>query len=193
MDSQSLEGGFSNAPQQSAQASRKIMNVMARPGIIEELSIAKPPAPLSAAAGTLLLTLCDAQTPVYLAGKYDCQPVRDWVTFHCNAPIGDAQNCMFAIGAWEELKPLDLYPLGNPEYPDRSATLIVEHDKLTNEGYDLQGPGIKDKHQLSLPETEAFQKNALLFPQGLDFYFTCEDKIAALPRTTKVTRQEERV
>lgn len=189
----SLEGGFTDAPVEAAQSFRKIMNVMARPGIIEELCVAVPPAPLSTAAGSLLLTLCDAQTPIYLAGKFDNAAIKQWITFHCNSPFSDAENSMFALGAWEDLQPLHDFPIGTPEYPDRSATLIVEMEDLTAGGAELSGPGIKDTHQLSLPEVTAFQKNAMLFPLGLDFYFTSGEKIAALPRTTKVKLSAENV
>lgn len=189
----SLEGGFTDAPVEAAQSFRKIMNVMARPGIIEELYVAVPPAPLSTAAGSLLLTLCDAQTPIYLAGKFDNAAIKQWITFHCNSPFSDAENAMFALGAWEDLQPLHDFPIGTPEYPDRSATLIVEMESLASTGTELSGPGIKDTHQLSLPDVTAFQKNAMLFPLGLDFYFTSGEKIAALPRTTKVTNNWENV
>lgn len=189
----SLEGGFTDAPVQSAQCFRKIMNVIAKPGSIEQVSAATPPAPLSIAAGSLLLTMCDAQTPIYLAGKYDNPEVKEWITFHCNSPFSKADNCMFALADWDSLQPIQNYPIGTPEYPDRSATLIVELDELTSSGCELSGPGIKQTSQLSLPETKAFQKNAMLFPLGLDFYFTCGDKIAALPRTSKVKQISENV
>lgn len=182
----SLEGGFSDAPLESARAFRKIMNVMARPGLIENLAIATPPQPLSPAMGTLLLTLCDGQTSIFLTGEYDIPAVREWITFHCNAPFADAATCMFAVGDWNSLLPLDQYPIGISEYPDRSATLIVELDELTSQGQELSGPGIKTVKQLSLPSSDGFQRNALFYPLGLDFYFTCGEKIAALPRTTKV-------
>jgi alpha-D-ribose 1-methylphosphonate 5-triphosphate synthase subunit PhnH len=188
-----LEGGFINAPVESAQCFRKIMNVMAKPGTIETLAIATPPAPLSAAAGSLLLTLCDAQTPIYLSEKFDNADVKAWITFHCNSPFSDAKDCMFALGDWDQLQPLHAFPIGTPEYPDRSTTLIVEMDELTPSGAVLSGPGIQHTSALSLPDVTAFQKNALLFPLGLDFYFTCGDKIAALPRTTKVKSTREKV
>lgn len=189
----SLEGGFTNAPVQSAQSFRKIMNVMAKPGTIETLAVATPPAPLSAAAGSLLLTLCDAQTPIYLAGKYDNSAIKEWITFHCNSPFADAENSMFALGDWDQLQPLHAFPIGTPEYPDRSATLIVELDELSASGAELSGPGIQYTSALSLPDITAFQKNALLFPLGLDFYFTSGEQIAALPRTTKVQSVWEKV
>lgn len=193
MNSHALEGGFSDSPVQSAESFRKIMNVMAKPGLIETLDVAAPPLPLSKAAGTLLLTLCDSQTPVYLAGAMDVQAVRDWIVFHCNAPLVAAQDCMFAVGDWDGLKPFDQFAIGTPEYPDRSATLIVETNMLENDGYVLTGPGIKDTNYLSLPEVEFFQSNAKLFPLGLDFYFTKNDRMAALPRTTNIIKSQERV
>ena len=87
MDAQALSGGFDNTPFQSAIAFRTIMNVMARPGKIETLIGAAPNNELSVAAGVLLLTLCDPETPVYLAGKHDCAAVRDWLRFHTGAPL----------------------------------------------------------------------------------------------------------
>lgn len=189
----SLEGGFTDAPVEAAQCFRKIMNVMAKPGTIEDLSVAAPPAPLSTAAGSLLLTLCDAQTSIYLAGEYDNPAIKQWITFHCNSPFSDAENCMFAVGGWDQLQPLHNFPIGTPEYPDRSATFIVEMNELSPTGSVLSGPGIKETSLLSLPETMAFEKNALLFPLGHDFYFTCGEKIAALPRTTKVKSSGEKV
>ena len=71
--------------------------------------------------------------------------------------------------------------------PDRSATLVVEVECLEATGATLTGPGIRDSAYLSLPETAAFQTNSALFPLGLDFFFTCGDRIAGLPRTTEVT------
>jgi alpha-D-ribose 1-methylphosphonate 5-triphosphate synthase subunit PhnH len=90
------------------------------------------------------------------------------------------------VGTWDALLPLDSYRIGEAEYPDRSATLIVELTDLRPEGATLTGPGIRDTARLSLPETEAFRRNARLFPLGLDFFLTAGDRVAALPRTTRV-------
>ncbi|GAA6181612.1 phosphonate C-P lyase system protein PhnH [Shimia sp. NS0008-38b] len=186
MNADVLKGGFADAPVQSAHAFRAAMNVMARPGTVETLSGAVPPAPMSAAAGALILTICDPDTPLHLAGHWDCQEVRDWVAFHVGAPIVDAEAAMFALGDWDVLAPLTRFAIGTPEYPDRSATLIVERDTLAGDTATLRGPGIKDKAAMALPEAEAFQMNAVLFPLGLDFFFTSGDQVSALPRTAKV-------
>lgn len=186
MQATALEGGFSDAPHEAAQAFRAAMSAMARPGRIEQIAGGTPPAPLSVAAGSLILTLCDPETGVYLAGDCDTEEVRGWISFHTGAPLVSARDCQFAVGQWADLAPLSDYAIGTPEYPDRSATLIVECDDLRAEGAKLSGPGIRDTAALSLPEVTAFQQNAQLFPLGLDFFFTADDRVAALPRTTKV-------
>ncbi|MGB3246306.1 MAG: phosphonate C-P lyase system protein PhnH [Sulfitobacter sp.] len=186
MQAHILEGGFSDPPIDAAHAFRAVMTAMARPGDICEIAGAQPPAPMSKAAGAVVLTLCDGETPIFLAASHDTPQVRDWITFHTGAPFVAPQKAMFALGAWDQL-PLTDFPVGTSEYPDRSATLIVECAAMSQSGAILQGPGIKDQAELLLPELEAFQTNALLFPLGLDFIFTSGTCLGALPRTTKVS------
>lgn len=184
---QTLSGGFDDPSIQSAHAFRSVMQAMARPGTIHEVTGAEPPAPLSQAAGAVLLTLCDTDTPVYLAGTADCAPVRAWLAFHTGAPLTGPSQCMFAVGSWDALPPLSAFPVGTPEYPDRSTTLIVERPELTQTGVTLTGPGIKDSAQLSVPDVAAFTANNALFPLGVDFIFTCGTQVAAVPRSTQIT------
>ncbi len=181
-----FSGGFLNAPIDAAHAFRAAMTVMARPGEVRDLTGAEPPAPLSIAAGTLLLTLCDPETRVHLAGEADTEAVRKWLTFHTGAPIVPAAEADFSVGRWEDLMPLNSYRIGTPEYPDRSATLIVECDALEQQGAALSGPGIKEVAHLSLPDVSALQGNAALYPLGCDFFFTCGTQVAALPRSTQI-------
>ncbi len=189
MQTNALEGGFAQPAQQSALAFRAIMDVLARPGQIKDLSGAIPPLPLSIAAGTALLTLCDTDTGVYLAGDADCAAVREWIAFHIGAPLVGPSHADFAVGTWAALVPISAYPIGTAEYPDRSTTLIVETDALEaagSKGATLTGPGIQQTAQMHLPEVAVFQHNHALFPLGLDFFFTSGSRIAALPRSTEV-------
>lgn len=187
MDGSSLySGGFRDAPVDAAHAFRAAMTAMARPGDIRRIAGAAPPAPLSVAAGTLLLTLCDPETRVHLGGAADTDAVRQWLSFHTGAPLVDAAEADFALGSWADLMPLSRYRIGTPEYPDRSATLIVECETLENCGAVLSGPGIRDTARLSLPDVDALQGNAMLYPLGCDFFFTCGDRVAALPRSTTI-------
>lgn len=181
-----LLGGFTETPLQSAQAFRAALEALSRPGRIETVTGATPPAPLSVAAGVLVLTLCDPTTPVHLAGAHDCAALRDWITFHTGAPLVGAAAAQFAIGTWAALAPVNRFAAGQPDYPDRSATLIVEMEHLTPHGARLSGPGIKTIAHLSLPETAAFAANRALFPLGFDTFLTSGACLAGLPRSTRV-------
>ncbi len=187
MDMTAMDGGFADAPREAALAFRAALQAMARPGRIERLEGAVPPAPASSAAGALLLTLCDPETGVYLAGDHDTPALRQWITFHCGAPLVGPERADFALGTWAALQPVGAYRIGTAEYPDRSATLIVEMDALEAAGARLTGPGIETEAALSLPELAAFEANARRFPLGFDCYFTCGDRVAGLPRSTRVT------
>ncbi|WP_136442186.1 phosphonate C-P lyase system protein PhnH [Pacificoceanicola onchidii] len=186
MQNQTLAGGFTDPATQSAKAFRSVMDAMARPGTWQAITGAEPPAPLSRAAGCVLLTLCDADTPVYLAGEADTPDIRAWLAFHTGAPLTGPSHCMFAIGTWAALLPLSAYPIGTPDYPDRSATLIVDKADLSAPTATLTGPGIKSTASLPLPALAPFQDNHALFPLGLDFILTCDDQLAALPRSTEI-------
>jgi alpha-D-ribose 1-methylphosphonate 5-triphosphate synthase subunit PhnH len=186
MEHASLGGGFSDPPHQSAAAFRAIMQAMARPGTLYDVSGAVPPAPMSVAAGTVLATLCDADTGVHLVAGFDIPAIRDWITFHTGAPLVAAPDAQFVLGRWAEIDLTEI-SIGTAQYPDRAATMIVEVPRLEASGATLRGPGIETTAMLNLPDIEPFQRNAALFPLGLDFMFTSGAQIAALPRSTKVS------
>ena len=119
MTPDALLGGFTDAPRQSARAFRAALEAMARPGTLWPIDGAAPPAPLSVAAGVLILTLCDGTTPLHLGPSYDLPVVRDWVTFHTGAPLVAAKDAQFACGTWADLMPIDRFAIGLPDYPRR--------------------------------------------------------------------------
>lgn len=183
----SLEGGFTNAPIQNAEAFRALLEAMARPGTLQTVGGAAPPAPMSVAAGVALLVLADGTTPVFLAPSHDTPALRAWITFHIGAPLTPVpEAAQFALGTWAALHPVSRFSVGLPDYPDRSATLIVEMPALQAKGARLSGPGIKTTAQLSVPETQAFRDNRALFPLGFDCLLTAGCQIAGLPRSTHV-------
>jgi alpha-D-ribose 1-methylphosphonate 5-triphosphate synthase subunit PhnH len=181
-----LTGGLADAPRDGARAFRVILQALASPATILTLTGALPPPPLSVAAGTALLVLADTTTPLHLAGAADTPEVRAWVAFHAGAPLASAEEADFALGTWPALQPADRFRIGQPDYPDRSATLIVEVPHLTNHGPTLTGPGIETATWLNLPEVAAFRRNRALFPLGFDTLLTCGSRIAGLPRSTRV-------
>ena len=186
LTAETLGGGFDDAPIQSSRAFRAALDAMARPGRIHDIGGATPPAPLSVAAGTLLLTLADGTTPVHLAGDADCDALRGWITFHTGAPLVAAEAAVFAVGRWAALAPLGRFAIGTPDYPDRAATLIIEMPALEAEGSVLTGPGIRTQARLTLPDPGAFRANHALFPLGFDAFLTCGNRVAGLPRSTRV-------
>ena len=59
---------------------------MARPGrCCTGRQRADAPAPLDPATAAVLLTLVDHETPLWLDPAVDA--ARDWIAFHCGAPI----------------------------------------------------------------------------------------------------------
>ena len=155
MQTNILSGGFADAAIQSAHAFRSVMEAMARPGTIQNLEGASPPSPLSPAAGAVLLTLCDTETPLYLAGCMDCDDVRAWVSFHVGAPLcgsGALYVCNRHLGraraACHDIQS------ALPEHPNRSATLIVDSAPLSQTGAKLTGPGDQRSSKAVIARTQ---------------------------------------
>jgi alpha-D-ribose 1-methylphosphonate 5-triphosphate synthase subunit PhnH len=186
-----LSGGFRDPATQSSTAFRAILDAMSRPGAIRAAEGAAPPAPMSPAAGLVALALCDAQTPVWLAPSLR-DGVPDWLRFHCGAPlVEDRAAAMFAFGTPEDLLPLTDWAQGNPEYPDRSATLVMALPAFDGAALTLTGPGIETEARLPVGSVApvlaaALQANRALSPMGVDLIVTAGGRLAALPRSTRV-------
>ncbi|WP_444454552.1 phosphonate C-P lyase system protein PhnH [Rhodobacter capsulatus] len=185
MEMHALSGGFADPAIDAAHAFRAALEAMARPGRIARLAGACPPAPLSPAAGALVLTLCDDTTPLFVSPALLTPALVDWIAFHTAAPLCPPEAAVFALGRWEDL-PLDQFRIGTPDYPDRSATLIVEMAALTPPNARLRGPGIETHQDARLPAIAPFTANRARFPLGFDCYFCAGDSVAALPRSTRV-------
>lgn len=181
-----LAGGFANPAHDSARAFRAILTAMARPGTIREVAAGAGPAPLSPAAATVLLVLCDRTTPLYLAPGHDSPALRDWIAFHCASPLVGQAEAAFALGDWAGLQPLDAFAAGTPEYPDRSITLIVDGHDFDAPPARLRGPGIRGETSLALPDPAAFRRNHARFPLGWDAILTSGGRLAAIPRSTEI-------
>jgi alpha-D-ribose 1-methylphosphonate 5-triphosphate synthase subunit PhnH len=194
-----LEPGFADPVEDAQRCFRAILDAMARPGRVVPLPVlpAGFPAPLGPGAAAVALTLCDSETPVWLdemvasAGPY--------LAFHCGAPLtrSPAEARFAFIADTAALPRLDNFGLGTDEYPERSATLVVQVAGLVaDSGIVLTGPGIRDKVRLGvagLPARFWNERGALaeLFPRGLDVIFVSGNRLAALSRSTRVVRQED--
>jgi alpha-D-ribose 1-methylphosphonate 5-triphosphate synthase subunit PhnH len=199
MKSAALAGGFAEPVFDAQGVFRAVMDAMARPGKAVDLSEkTAPPAPLSAEAGAVALTLFDHEAPVWLGQKFAASPaVADWLRFHTGCPIvTEPDEAAFALVSDAAQMPvLSAFGKGTAEYPDRSTTLIVAVDTFDGpEMLTLKGPGIRDTthlspHPLPVGFTDQAAANHALFPRGVDIIFTAARKLAALPRSTRITTQ----
>jgi alpha-D-ribose 1-methylphosphonate 5-triphosphate synthase subunit PhnH len=198
-----LAPGFSNPVLASQAVFRTVMEAMARPGSIAEIDVAvTPPAPLGIAAAALALTLLDFETPVWLDPMLAAAPEVDgWLKFHTGAPrTADPASAAFAFITEPAAIPgFDAFSLGSIEYPDCSTTLVLEVETLTErDAFRLSGPGIKGSRSLAaapLPAdfAERVAANRALFPRGVDVVLTCGRRLAALPRSTNLSRSDRRI
>ena len=83
----------------------------------------------------LALTLFDHDTPIWLDPVMSATPeVAKWLKFHTSAPVvADSSIASFAlVGDPQNLPALDRFAFGSNEYPDRSTTLILQVESLTD-------------------------------------------------------------
>lgn len=195
----SLDGGFPDAVTHAQTVFRSVMDAMARPGSQGVIDVpVAPPAPLGVAAGALLLTLSDHDTPIWLTPVLAKSALPGWIGFHTGASLtstkSDAKFAFVEAGA--PVPSLTQFALGTQEYPDRSTTLVVEIAALEGgQPLQLSGPGIRDIAMIApkgLPETflRQWADNRALFPRGVDLVLTCGPRFIALPRTTKIREME---
>jgi alpha-D-ribose 1-methylphosphonate 5-triphosphate synthase subunit PhnH len=188
-----LSPGFAD-PVGAAQATfRAVLTALSEPGKVLALALdLEPPAPLGLAAAAVALSLLDGDTPLW------CDPASraaaPSLRFHTGAPLVDApERARFALIAEAALLPsLAAFDAGSDEYPDRSATLIIEVAAL-GDGTTLmlRGPGIPERRALAVGGLPAgfrseWQANHARFPRGVDVILTAGGRLAGLPRSTVI-------
>lgn len=191
-----LPAGFADKVLSAQSTFRSVMDAMARPGSVQRVAVASgAPAGIMRGTAAIALTLFDHDTPVWLDPPLsETSDVGKWLKFHTGAPvIADASICCFAvIGDARTLPGLDRFAFGTNEYPDRSTTLIVQVESLTQgAAFELRGPGIDGAAGLraTLQPADLFERlaiNATLFPRGIDVVLVADDAVVAIPRTTRL-------
>jgi len=198
--------GFDNPVDDAQQVFRAALDAFAHPGMLQALPAASVgrPAGLSPAMTALLLTLADSDTPVWLPADIGSE-ARAFLRFHCGCPLVDnaAQATFVCVPMGDTPPSLAQCAQGDPAYPDRSATLLLELAALSNDAaplsatvsdnggdtYTLRGPGIETTQTLlasGLPNDfrAQWRANNAGFPLGVDLLLTAGDRFCALPRTT---------
>lgn len=190
-----LPAGFADKVLSAQSTFRSVMDAMARPGSVQQIvASAGAPSPVMRGTAAIALTLFDHDTPVWLDPLMsETSDVTKWLKFHTGAPVvRDSSVCSFAlIGDARALPALDRFAFGSNEYPDRSTTVILQIESLTQGSqFELRGPGIDGAAvlQASGQPADLFDRlaiNAALFPRGIDVVLVADDAIVAIPRTTR--------
>lgn len=182
--------GFADPATDAQSCFRAVLDAMSRPGTIASAGAGlRPPAPLDPATAAVLLTLADADTPLWLDPA--AAAAADWAAFHCGAPragsIGTAAfACALAMPALSSLHP------GTDLAPEDSATLILQVPGLgQGTPYRLSGPGLRAPALLrleGLPDDFAAQwaANHALYPRGVDLVLCEGERLCALPRSVRI-------
>ena len=187
--------GLADPTLDSQRIFRSLLEAMAHPGRIVDVAVElQAPSPLHPAAAAACLTMLDFDTPLWLDEAAARPDAVEWLRFHSGAPIvSRPQAARFSLIADPQGMPSpDTFDSGTAEYPERSATLILQVQSLLGgTGRRLRGPGIADEARLEVAGLpDAFwtwmAANHALFPCGVDVVLSAGRVIAALPRTTEV-------
>ena len=191
-----VAAGFAE-PVLAAQATfRVVMDAMARPGTVRRLAGIAAPAPLSATAAAIALTLLDYETAFWLdAPLAETEDVARFISFHTGARVtADPADAAFAFVADPtSAPPLARFAQGSLEYPDRSTTLVLQVAHLAEgEGMLLRAPGIAGTRRLAASPLPAdfldqLADNRARFPRGIDILLAAPDAVAGLPRSLHVS------
>ncbi len=190
----SLTTAFS-APVHDAQHSfRRLLKAMSEPGMIVSLhQLPHGWPPFGQATTSVLLTLADHDSPVWLNARMSNDFVRQNLRLHTHAPsTDDLASALFAV-ADETLTSMQLNLLsqGSAVVPETSATLIMQVSSLSGgRMLRLTGAGIHEERMVApqLPECVIHEltERPHPFPLGIDLILTCGDRLLAIPRATHV-------
>ncbi|HME24629.1 MAG TPA: phosphonate C-P lyase system protein PhnH [Acetobacteraceae bacterium] len=182
--------GFADPVGEAQATFRAVLGAMARPGKMHRVGERlTAPAPLDPATASVLLTLVDNETKLWL--DTHAAAARDWLAFHCGAAIIEAlDEAAFAVAL--SLPDLAALPAGTHETPEDSATLILQIAALgTGTRYRLSGPGLREPTLLAadgLPAgfATAWQRNHALYPRGVDIILCAGVTLTALPHSVSI-------
>ncbi|WP_042878395.1 phosphonate C-P lyase system protein PhnH [Cupriavidus necator] len=190
----SLLPGFDNPVDDAQQVFRATLHAFAHPGQLQAMPVTSGvPEGLSPALVALLLTLADPDTPVWLPAGVPAA-ARAFLRFHCGCPLTDDLGAapFVCVPAGHAMPALADCSQGQPAFPDRSATLLVEVASLTDgDTLTLRGPGIETTQTLRVAGLAAdfrasWRANNAGFPLGVDLLLASGDRFCALTRTTHV-------
>ena len=178
-----LETAFMLPVQDAQHSFRRLLKAMSEPGVIVALhQLKRGWQPLNIATTSVLLTLADNDTPVWLSTPLNNDIVNQSLRFHTNAPlVSQPEQATFAVTdeaiSSEQLNALST---GTAVAPEAGATLILQ----------VASAGIAEERMIApqLPECilHELTERPHPFPLGIDLILTCGERLLAIPRTTHV-------
>ena len=194
LDLADIGPGFTDTALESQAVFRRGLAALSRPGeLLDCGEVPAPPPGVQPAANALLLALLDQDCRLWLSPSLNGS-AAGYLRFHTGCIlVGDTRQADFALVATpSELPPLGSLELGTDEYPDRSATLVLQVDSLDPDGeWRLAGPGIRGERRLRAQGLGAdflaqWRQNARSYPRGVDLFLVSGARICGLPRTTRI-------
>lgn len=194
---QQVRPGFHDASIGSQAAFRTALSALSHPGrVIEMPEVSELPRCGHGAAAVLLQALVDSECSVWLSPSLVNSDAAAWLRFHtgCRWAPSPATARFLWVAQGDEPPALASLDAGTHEYPDQSATCVLEVrllGMLDVDGIVLTGPGIANEQALGvqgLPESFIAQwaVNHGNFPRGVDVFLATATHITGLPRTTQV-------
>lgn len=194
-DLHEITPGFADPVLESQAIFRRALHALSRPGDIVDIDCrAEFPHGMHRAAGGLLLVLLDQDTRLWLAPSVASESIAAYLRFHtgCRLVERHVEADVAFIGGTEELPRLASFALGTEDYPERSATVVIQLERLVSHaGWTLRGPGIAERSTFApsgLDDRFVRQWCELnqWFPRGIDVFLTSGSRLAGLPRTTRI-------
>ncbi|HCK2262024.1 TPA: phosphonate C-P lyase system protein PhnH [Escherichia coli] len=184
-----LETAFMLPVQDAQHSFRRLLKAMSEPGVIVALhQLKRGWQPLNIATTSVLLTLADNDTPVWLSTPLNNDIVNQSLRFHTNAPlVSQPEQATFAVTdeaiSSEQLNALST---GTAVAPEAGATLILQVASLSGgRMLRLTGAGIAEERMIApqLPECilHELTERPHPFPLGIDLILTCGERLLAIP------------
>jgi alpha-D-ribose 1-methylphosphonate 5-triphosphate synthase subunit PhnH len=150
-----------------------------------------------AAAAALLLAILDQDCKVWLSDGFASSHAGAWLRFHtgCTLVTHSIEADFVWVANPNEIPAFENLAQGNAQYPELSATCVVQvmgfETTPTADAWTLSGPGVNGSRQLKLvglPQNfvSGRSNSQVHAPCGIDFFFTHNNSLIGLPRSTQV-------
>jgi alpha-D-ribose 1-methylphosphonate 5-triphosphate synthase subunit PhnH len=195
-DLQKVQPGFDDPVAGCQAVFRQALNALSLPGRPVLLPLVAPvPLQGHGASALLLLALLDSDCTLWLSPSLANSEAQSWLRFHtgCRCVSDPAQARFLWLAAQDTWPMLGSINLGSDEYPDQSATCVMEVASFqTDEGrvWTFEGPGVNGQMQLAiegLPQDfdAQWSDNHAAFPRGVDVFLASQTHVVGLPRSTR--------